>query len=560
MAIFLKNKWYWMALLMGTVVFYVLNLNTPMRGDDYVYALIPGNITQRCDTLSKYFASMHYFYIDTNGRISDMMGRFFISLLGKGVFNIFNTVIFAIFIDSLSCLITHERKLWFLSCIFLYIFLLFPWPGQTTLWLSGSVNYLWSSTATLLVLRYMINHEDGKATSSIIARHIALFITAFIAGGMNESISFATLAGMGGYFLFNFKKWRGTNITITLAYMLGACIIIASPAAWNRLEAGNSVNLHMSFIHLILNRGNNLLTKTCHFITPLLGIITICVILKRRGLKYTASDLFNWILAGTVLSVIIFGVYEERAYTWYSIAGLIIFARIAVPYITPRKVITRYTFITGAVACLCLSGYAISTTHANTKRNNEAIAAVLNSSDGVVKAYQTRPKTRCNHTLIFNNDELTCYNEVMGYYFHKDNVAFISEKLLNRYHDSLPFLHGGKRINFESDHPQWACDIYAFDGENYCIMPIECDSVSDHRGFKSKLFYKDIEAHVGTDRAKQRKFWGKMRNHEPYYHYHLKRDGKLYVILPTLNDSITRIEIPIKSVNGYIETLTFNHK
>ena len=555
----LQNKWYWLTLLIGTVIFSILTMNTPLRGDDYPYALIPGNESQRCDTLGKYLASMAYFYNDTNGRIADMMVRFFASLLGKTIFNIFNIVVFVIFVHTLVCLITTERKPWLLSCIFLYILLLIPWPGQTMLWMAGAINYMWSATATLLVLGYMVRHKDGNTDNRKVTRHLVLFLAAFVAGGMNESISFATLAGMGGYFLFNFKKWRGTNVTITLAYLLGAFVIILSPGAWNRLESGSSVNLNMGIMQLAMQRGLNLVTKTGHYVTPFLGLVTLCIILCRKGFKKAQTDLFNWILIGTMMSVLIFGITQPRAYTWYSITGLLVFTTAITHYINTHRNIARSVLVATILGSIGVSYYAIKVTYKNKKYSDEAIASVIASPDGVVKAYPVPDINRFYPRVILNNEDETAYTRFFCYYFNKDNVAFINDSLYARYKSQRPFLNGGKRLNFESDHPQWARDIYAYDGTNFSILPIENDSVIDRLGLISKLYYTDLESHIGADRVEKRKLWGTMRNYEPYPQYHLKHDGKMYIILPALNDSITCIEIPVK-VGKRNDVLIFNHK
>lgn len=555
----LQNKWYWLTLLLGTIVFSILTVNTPLRGDDYLYALIPGNESQRCDTLGKYLASMAYFYNDTNGRIADMIVRFFASLLGKTIFNIFNIVVFAIFTHTLVTLLTIDRKPWLLSCIFLYYLLLIPWPGQTMLWMSGSINYMWSATATLLVLRYMVNHEEGNTDNGKVARHLALFVAAFIAGGMNESISFATLAGMGGYFLFNFKKWRGTNTTITIAYLLGAFVIILSPGAWNRLETGSTVNLNMGILQLATQRGLNFVTKTGHYVTPFLGLVSLAIILFRKGFKNTKTNLLNWVLIGTMISVLIFGITKPRAYTWYSITGLLVFLAAIIQFVTTYRNIARSILIATTLGCIGVSCYAIKVTYNNKKYSDAAIAAVISSPDGVVKAYPIPEINRFYHRVILNNEDETAYTRFFCYYFNKDNVAFINDSLYTRYKSQKFFLDGGKRVNYESDHPHWARDIYAFDGVNYSILPVENDSIIDRLGLLTKLHYTDLESHIGADRVEKRKLWGTMRDYEPYSQYHLKHDGKMYIILPALNDSITRIEIPVK-VGKKDEVLIFNHK
>lgn len=552
-----KHKWYWMTLAVMTLVFYILNLNTSLWGDDYIYALIPGNERERCDTLAKYIASMHYFYVDTNGRIADMIVRFICSLVGKTVFNILNTAVFAVFVHTLVQLVNRiERNAWLLAVIFLYVMLLFPYPGETMLWMAGAVNYLWSATATMLVLLYIVRHNEVGNHKANIFEHVALAMGAFIAGGMNESITTATLVAMGGYFLFNFKQWRGTNVTITIFYLLGTILIISSPAAWTRLESGNSVNLHMGALSLISQRCINLTTKTGHYVTPFLAYITLLVLLRRKGIKAVASDLLNWTIIGAMVSILVFGVTQQRAYTWYSITGFIVIAAALLPWINSRKKVATYTGIITGIACLIPAWYALKTTHDYKVYDDTVLADIQASPDGVLKAYPTPAETRFYHPLHYDNTIETCWNVFMDYYYNKDNIQFLNDSLYARHTSKLPILHGGKPLNYESSNPEYASTIYAFEGADYSILPIVCDSVRDRLGLITKLYYTDMEAHIGSDRAATRKLWGTMRDYEPFKQYHLKRDGKLYVVLPALNDSITSLEIPIR-IGEKKSTITF---
>lgn len=556
----LQNKWYWLTLLLGTVIFYILNINTSMWGDDYIYALIPGNESQRCDTLGKYLASMAYFYNDTNGRIADMIVRFISSLVGKTVFNLLNTAVFALFVHTVAKLINRaERNTWLLAIIFLYVLLLFPYPGETMLWMAGAVNYMWSATATMLVLLYMVQHNETGNHKASVMGHIGLAICAFIAGGMNESITTATLVAMGGYFLFNFKQWRGTNVTITIAYLLGTILIISSPAAWTRLASGSSVNLNMGITGILTQRVYNLITKTGHYVTPFLGLCTLCFLLWKKHIKETAGNMINWTVIGAMVSVTVFGVLDPRAYTWYSLTGFVVVMLLLCHTINSKPKTANIIGIAVALATLYPTWDALKTTYDYKQYDDKVLSDISKSPEGVVLAYPTPEPTRFYHPLHYDNHIATCWNMFMGWYLGKENIEFVSDSIYARYNNPLPLTQGGEVLNYSSSDTTWAQNIYGFRGADYSIIPIECDSVIDRQGLHSKLYYNDIVAHIGADRVEKRKLWGKMRDHEPFSQYHLKHDGKMYVILPALNDSITRIEIPVK-VGKKNDVLIFNHK
>ena len=99
-----------MALAAAAVIFLVMNVLTTLKGDEYVYALMPGDMRHSCNTLADYVRTMPTFYQTTNGRLADAVERLMASVVGKPIFNILNTVVFVLFVEGIFTLAVGRRR------------------------------------------------------------------------------------------------------------------------------------------------------------------------------------------------------------------------------------------------------------------------------------------------------------------------------------------------------------------------------------------------------------------------------------------------------------------
>ena len=145
---------YLILLLIIGVWFFYLNLNTPFMHDDLAYhfyydenSAIERPTSEPITSFWQIFPSMWNHYNAVNGRYtSHFIIQLFCGLIGKSVFNVFNTLVFLLFIDLIVVLSFGSRQLLPLSIVIFSIVFLLPFPGQTMLWLTGSINYLWAAT------------------------------------------------------------------------------------------------------------------------------------------------------------------------------------------------------------------------------------------------------------------------------------------------------------------------------------------------------------------------------------------------------------------------------
>ena len=139
-------------MIVVALAFFVLNVFTPLYHDDFVYKFMFEDGTVNYDhpiqSVGDIFLSQVEHYHSVNGRsIVHFLVQLFTGLLGKQVFNIFNVIVFCIFI----CLLHRhfgKRSGWQglgPTVLILALVLLLPRFKDTFLWMTGSINYLWSA-------------------------------------------------------------------------------------------------------------------------------------------------------------------------------------------------------------------------------------------------------------------------------------------------------------------------------------------------------------------------------------------------------------------------------
>ena len=124
---------------MAAIVFMAMNVFTTLKGDEYVYAMMPGDTQLHCRTLADYVSSIPTFYQTTNGRLADALERLMASLVGKPVFNLLNTIMFILFVEGIFTLaVGRRRSVMALALVLALVLVAFPYPGETLLWMAGA--------------------------------------------------------------------------------------------------------------------------------------------------------------------------------------------------------------------------------------------------------------------------------------------------------------------------------------------------------------------------------------------------------------------------------------
>ena len=223
------------AIVLAAVAFYVLNLLSPEFHDDFVYKfmLVNGSVdySRPINSLIDVFHSQVEHYFVANGRsMVHVLVQVFTGLLGKQVFNVFNAIVFAVFVYLLKCNVTHYslgRGL-FAVTLSLLLILLLPLFKDTFLWLTGSVNYLWSATVVLLFLSIYETKRNLLVKGN---RAMACLLPlALLMGWTHEGISLPLAVSLLVFNLMDIKRSRHTwGLWLTVAFLVGACITAFAP-------------------------------------------------------------------------------------------------------------------------------------------------------------------------------------------------------------------------------------------------------------------------------------------------------------------------------------------
>ena len=219
------------------VLFYLLSVYTPLMADDfsfaYVYDRNGANILSPIMNLSDIIISQYNHYFVSNGRTPvQFIEQLFAGLLGRGLFNLFNTLIFLLFLwISASFIGQKKNRLYIVSALFLLFWFLLPVPGETLLWMSGSVCYLWASCFVLLFLHFFF-----KINTMSIPKwgYPFLFFAGVLSGWVHEGLTVGVSCCLFLYICFHRKKFRGNIVPLTLGFWGGTLLVFSSPGIWMR--------------------------------------------------------------------------------------------------------------------------------------------------------------------------------------------------------------------------------------------------------------------------------------------------------------------------------------
>lgn len=241
----IRDKWPVIAVLSAIfAAMWLINRLTPWFVDDwyYSYVFIDGafDMDRPITSLTDVLVSQYNHYFKYNGRLPvHIMVQIFNGLTGKGVFNVINAAVFTLFVYLLTRMTSKTNAV---SVLFVcgVVFLLYPEFGITMLWMSGAVNYLWTS---VVVCMFVILFEH-LCTEQLCPKHIWLAIPSLLAGWSHEGVALPLAASLGLYVLVNRKNiCRQAVLPMIAGFVAGALLCAFSPATLGR--AGNTASLYM---------------------------------------------------------------------------------------------------------------------------------------------------------------------------------------------------------------------------------------------------------------------------------------------------------------------------
>ena len=236
-------------LIIGSL-FYLMNMYTPICGDDYLYSFyltpvaaksffegISIGFEQKISSFTDVIFSQynHYFYV--NGRtIPHILEQSFAGLWGENCFNLINVFAFLL-LNMLVIWISGKRNLtkfgYWVAAVF-FIWFLLPCPVDLFLLMSGALNYTWSAVLCLAFLLVYTKVRQMERVNWGVA--FLLFLLGVISGWTHESL---VIGISGALFIiycvqYNKRKPKSPEIALVAGFWLGTLLLCLSPAARGR--------------------------------------------------------------------------------------------------------------------------------------------------------------------------------------------------------------------------------------------------------------------------------------------------------------------------------------
>lgn len=331
------------ALIVVCLFMYYLNAHTTIFHDEFVYSCIYGT-NDRISNLKDVALSTYNLYQMHNGRAITHMLLMVCLLLPKFVRDILNSIFITTLLAELIYFSTRENKsgIQKITFIFFTIFLFWktaPAFGETVMWFSGAVNYMWTSVFLLLYIVWtekIFNQEKEYDNW----KKIIYIISSFLLASTHEIVAVIMIAYIGLIWIYLLIKNRKINKAILygiISAILGFLFIILSPGTNVRKQVNlQTTDTVVTLAQRIINCINMLVIsmKENIFIFAVIStflIVFIVLLIKKFRQVMKNKDYFSilFLLIGATLTyfaMVASPSFDKRVtfipYIIYTFAGL----------------------------------------------------------------------------------------------------------------------------------------------------------------------------------------------------------------------------------------------
>lgn len=410
-----KRSYYSLLFLLG-MVFFFINVLTPLFSDDWHYGFIfktSIHIQSMADVLKSQY--IHYFI--ANGRfIPHFLLQSFDGLLNKSVFDIANALVFILFIHLLNLNFVEDKKLFFKSTAVIAFCITLLSCGFTCsfLWMSGAFNYLWGFTL-LLLFNYLFNHRvEGKYYYPL------LFLIGIICGWTNE----AYITGYSCCILHLLYKSRnalcGSQIALSFGLFVGTTLLCLSPGSIHRSGISHSTFSIISFVWGLISSLTQMSNLRLFFVALLI------VLLRKESRNH-------WLIALIIAFVFVLLTGHAADHSRF---GIEMFALIIIlKFIDFRIISNRVSVIISLVTFLTMTA-AVPLCYGNYKVFKRMERFVTNTSDGIIPFETTSTPLVLDRFIIhydkgFSYNKTDWFNTNVAMYYGVQPLTFIQKELLD---------------------------------------------------------------------------------------------------------------------------------
>ena len=427
-------------LLLAGIIFGVLNVLTPLFSDDFMYRYIYVNgvatISRPITSCGDIAVSQidHYFHV--NGRtMPHVLAQLFAGLLGKGIFNIANAMVFMAFIAMLSRELTVFTRVQRLVLTLTLVLFLLPTFNNSFLWMSGALNYLWSATFILAFI-VLYRHVAHRAVSW----HTGLFaLIALLAGWTHEALSMPLALGLVLFELTSSRKIKShpTGSIMIACFAIGSLLCALAPSTLHRAGgegAGLIASLPQKF------------TALAYMIPKLRAIyiaIFVVIVLRWRS-KEAWRQLMRSngaLLTAIVLSagVVLMSGFESPRAAWGLEFYAIILIMRALNELSPSKHSRQSIVACCALSSIVLTGFILYYSTLN-YREDGRLYRQFASGHTIVSTQEVRMNSFMSNyvqTIVMPETDswyrsfVTESNRFIAATYHCDSLAFVPKAFLD---------------------------------------------------------------------------------------------------------------------------------
>lgn len=313
----MKSKTKTLIILSGIFLsMLILNLITPLIMDDFSYAF---GTTGRVQNLKDIFDFQIWYYLHWGGRnVAHTLAQFFL-MNNKLLFNIMNSAIYTLLIYLIYRIIKgkNEDHPIYPLLIHLYLWFFTPVFGQAFIWLTGSCNYLWTTTIIMIFLNLFLHFNASQKKYNIL-KCILFGVLGIITGWTNENSGTSLVFILISYIIvkkliekekINSIQWFGILGTI-----IGFVIMIVAPGNFIRSSGFDD---NRFFIIKWIERAISITqTAESYLLIPIIILVIIlsCYFYNKQKIR---KEIYLFII-GTIIaiySMVASPTFPERSWT-----------------------------------------------------------------------------------------------------------------------------------------------------------------------------------------------------------------------------------------------------
>jgi len=339
----------WLALV--GVAMLLLNLCTFNYSDDYPYTFYlhaDGFIdtARRVTGIVDIVQSQYHHYLLHNGRTLDNgLVQFFMYIDNRSIFAICNALVFVGYVFFLQK--AADRRHWsYILLITALLLVLLRAFGETLLWMSGALNYLWGGLWNLMFLYSIQSHQ----TCQRIGRGLMLLPLSLIAGWWQEAFSVGIAAALCvciAYDWWQKAPWAKVPLMMAAAYLAGTLLLVLAPGTLDRMDR-DGVDTSFMLAHI----GNNVLYVICglriFWVAVIIALFHHFRHLRPLRISYVENRFLIGCILGNILFLILLGrVANPRAFFGVETLSLLLTLRMLSTW--PRCVTVLLAITTVAI-------------------------------------------------------------------------------------------------------------------------------------------------------------------------------------------------------------------